>query len=297
MEAIRRRWRWVTVALVVATTALLWFGFSRDRDREDSALAAVAGHKPLPELRAEPRQIPNPSVTERPPARMHITFDPNFKIPPGMEAALARKHAYDQSAAPAGRRIVSDLNEFKTIADPLEAMLTATSAEDAKWMEEYGWPLPEELRTTRDPDQACKQWDWSTLKDDSLCAHALFQRRTPADLERLTINARGSSFASRLRLLAELDRPRQARDDLVIRQAILTGILTGDPGIRGLIPGTAPLQFHPQEIISIQRAVASAADEARWGGNPIAFRPRPQPIFVVGVDAEGRSVAVPPPRP
>jgi len=293
-----RSWRLLGGCLLGAVAILAWFGVKAG-DPEvgnvptlpTASLTAPAG-APAPSV--EPDQVDD-GLARRRALASSLVVDPNLVIPPLMEAALARKRGYDESPPPAGRQIVSDPKDFSLIADPIDALLTATSAEDAKWMEEYGWPLPEELRVRRNPDQACYQIpDWSTLKDDNLCAHALYQRGTVEDLEHLdSLASSGSSFAARLRVLAELAAPKTDHQEWVVRRMILAGMLAGDGGIRAMAPRGIRLQYTDADIVSAQRRVASAADYARWTGNPIAFRARPQPTFVVSVDAEGRLVTVP----
>ena len=222
--------------------------------------------------------------------------NPDTQVAEVMASAAERRYQHEKAALPPGRSIVANLDEFQAIADPVEAMVTATSEADARWMEDNGWPLPEELRIPGNPDVACRQVkDWSTLKDDNLCAYALFHGGSEQNVDALFEVARqGSSFAARLRLLRELQLPPRERNSMVISQMILAGLLAGDSGIRHMAPAGTILNFSVNEIASMQRAISITAENARWTGRPMSFRSRPQPMIVVGTDEQGRVVPMPP---
>ncbi len=190
---------------------------------------------------------------------------------------------------PQGRQVISSPNALAAIADPIEAMLTPTSADDAAWLDEHGWPTTNDLQQALDPTIECSRRDPTTMLDDNRCAAALWQRNAPDDADRLeTIAARGSAFAARLRLMRELAKPIGEQDTDLMRRMVLDGILVGDRGIERMLGNRPPFNYHLFEIAGAQEFLASAnAAQISAGGRPMTYRQRPNVVVAASPGADG----------
>jgi hypothetical protein len=207
--------------------------------------------------------------------------------------ALQNVSASEASVAalvpPQGRQVISNPSALAAIADPIEAMVTPTSTDDAAWLDEHGWPTTNDLQQALDPTIECGKRDLTTMLDDNRCAAALWQRHAPDDAERLeTIAGRGSAFAARLRLMNELRKPVGEQNTDIIRRMVLDGIMVGDRGIERMLGNRPPFGYYLYEIAGAQESMASAnASQISAGGRPMTFRQRPNVVVTATPVADG----------
>lgn len=221
--------------------------------------------------------------------------------PQSLSATPARQSTAGAEGSGAGPRVV-DRAAWAALP-PLDRVLAATSAQDARWLRERFYPSPSELdgldlarheallasadpRTMRD----------AVFRSANLLAAHYFRAGDP----------RWKAYAARslgpfpaelelLDALAEFDASRQSRSsaDRLMRamaRAQVMGLIDTPhhfDGFRGIAPAMSGLDYAREIQVHARQLEHANQRFRRWGLAPVATSPRPAPPWLDGPCAPG----------